>query len=289
MRKLLIASAVAMFCFMSNSFSASQSYTYVQTLGKFPKMISKGSGPLDLTSLIKTNPQLHFAIKDPNTGAITYTHNGIFYGKNDGYFYQDKKRLQGYLVPTDLTSMDCKLTDVKAPPEEISPEATSSIIDNVNLNASDSIIILPFNPNDPNTFNYKNTTMIYDSLGLNHEVAIYFVKSGMNLWTVNVYADQVAIGTGDLQFHVQGQLLYARGLNQLEFAPLSGAVTPQLLNLELNGSTQYGSPYKTREITADGMPAGDLSSYSIDNNGYFSYFYSNEQAITFSKIAVFIK
>lgn len=289
MRKLLIASAVVMFCFMSNSFSASQSYTFVQTLGKFPKLISKGSGFLDLTTLIKTNPQLHFAIKDPNTGAITYTHNGKFYGKNDGYFYQDKKRLQGYPVPTDLTAMDCKLTDVKAPSEELPPIATSSIINIVNLSASDAIINFPFDPNNMNTFNYQNTIVIFDSLGLNHNIVLYFIKSGMNLWTVNVFADQVPIGTGKLQFDDQGQLLDASGLNKLEFVPLSGAESPQILNIQLTGSTQYGSPCKLRELSADGMSAGDLTSYSIDNNGYFSYFYSNEQAITFSKVAVFIK
>lgn len=78
MRKFLICSTIAS-CFMYNSFAYAQTYTSIHTLGKPPVIKTKGTGVLDLTEIIKSNYRLVFAVKDPKSGEISYTRDGLFW------------------------------------------------------------------------------------------------------------------------------------------------------------------------------------------------------------------
>ncbi|MHB1947694.1 MAG: flagellar basal body FlgE domain-containing protein [Gammaproteobacteria bacterium] len=287
MRKLLVCSAIVS-CFMLNSFSHAQSYSSIHTLGKLPIVKVKGTGTLDLTSLIASNPRLVFAVKNPKSGEISYTRNTLFYGKSDGYYYQGQNRLQGYPISSDIASSDCKLTDIKSPPEEIPALATTTVNYNGNLQAGAAPPSHPvFNPTDAASFNFTNMGMIYDSLGVRHELSVYYIKdSEANAWTTNIYVDHNSIGTGKLVFSVTGILVSATGMSALKFTPYGGAA-PQEISLQFSGFSQFGSSYWANPTESDGMPAGIYAAYSLDSNGYITFNYSNMQSITFGKVAVF--
>ena len=290
MRKLVVCSAI-MSCFMLHNFAHAQTYTSIHTLGKIHIIKAKGTGVLDLTELTKSNPRLAFAVKDSKSGEISYTRDSLFYGKNDGYYYQGHNRLQGYPVATDITSTDCKLTDIKSPPEEIPAVATTTVdYYNGNLSASDVIpSTAPFDPSNAATFNYTTGANIYDSLGVKHLLSVYYIKGRMNTWTTAIYVDGNNIGSGTLTFSSAGMLVASTGMNTLSFCTDSGATCPQEFSLHFEGITQFGTPDGSNPPSSDGMPAGIYSYYMIDDNGYVSFNYSNGQSITFSKIAVFVQ
>lgn len=285
MRKLIVCLA-AMSGLMLSGFTHAQSYTSIHTFGKLPIVKAKGMGNLDLTMLIKSHPKLAFTVRDPKSGEISYTRDTIFYGKSDGYYYQGQKRLQGYPVSTDITTTDCKLTDLKAPPEEIPALATTTINYTGNLSAGSPPPADPvFSPTDPGSFNFVNAATIYDSLGVQHNLSVYFVKLGLDTWNTNIYVDGAAIGSGQLIFGVNGMLVGALGMSQLKFNP-PGAQS-QELSLHFQGFTQFGLPFSSNPAETDGMPAGIYSAYQLDDNGYVSFNYSNGQSITFGKVAIF--
>lgn len=286
MRKLLICSAIAS-CFMYSNFVSAQTYTSIHTLGK-PAIVQAKGMVLDLSDLIKSDSHLAFAVKDPKSGVISYTRNSKFVERNDGYYYQDEKRLQGYPVPTDILSPDCKLEDVKSPSEELPPVATTTVeYTHGNLNASDPVIILPFDRHNQATYDFTTTSMIYDSLGISHNLSVYYIKKAANTWTTTIYVDESAIGSGELIFNASGRLLSQSGMSALTFTPTSGAVSPQQISLSYPGYTQFGMPDNTMAAESDGMPTGLFEAYQIESNGYFSFEYTNGKSVTFTKIAVF--
>lgn len=289
MRKLVICTAIAS-CFIGNAFAQAPTHTYtsIHTLGKPAIVKAKGTGILDLSELLKSNSRLVFAVKDPKSGRISYTRDAVFYGKNDGYYYQGKDRLQGYPISTDITSPDCKLTDVKAPAEELPAIATTAINYGGNLNAGDSVpSITPFDPNNAYTFNYTTAATIYDSLGDRHNLQVYYVKHAVNDWNTFIYVDGSAIGSGELTYSTSGILLTQAGMNALSFIPTNGAA-PQVVSLNYSGFTQFATPDYSTPPEIDGMPVGIYAAYQIDMNGYISFNYNNGQSITFSKVAVFL-
>ena len=212
------------------------------------------------------------------------------FGKNDGYYYQDHKRLQGYPVSTEITSTDCKLTDIKSPPEEIPVIATTTIDFTGNLRSSDiAPSATPFDLTNPATYNYKQTVTIFDSLGDYHLLMVHYIKEKANTWAVAVYVDDISVGIGSLTFNSSGAFVSAAGINALSFDPGNGAKSPQKISLQFAGYTQYASPYDIYPAASDGMPAGIYSFYMVDDNGYISFNYSNGKSITFSKVAVFLQ
>lgn len=289
MRKLLICSAMAS-CFMFSNLVSAQTYTSIHSPGNPLILEAKMIGFLDLTDLIKSDNHLSFAVKDPKSGAISYTHNPKFVNQNDGYYYQDQKRLQGYPVPTDILSPDCKLDDVKSPPDTMPAVATTKVqYTHGNLNANDPVIpsTTPFDPNKSATYNFRTTTQIYDSLGVTHKLAVYYIKSAANTWTIPVLVDDSMIATGNLTFNSSGTLTTETGMDSLTFYPTTGAVSPQKFSLHFPGFNQYGMPDSSEPAKSDGMAPGIIVDYQLENNGYFSFNYNNGKSITFTKIAVF--
>ena len=130
MHRLWIFVFVLISCFLNYSYADSHRI-----------VTNKSSKLLDLTPLLK--PNLYFAVKDP-MGAISYTNYGVFL-KKGSYFYQDNKRLQGYLIPSELTATDCKLMDVQTPDDLMAPKLTSQVtLRKINLNPSDDTSIWSF-------------------------------------------------------------------------------------------------------------------------------------------------
>jgi flagellar hook protein FlgE len=133
-----------------------------------------------------------FILKDPITGANLYTRDGQFRLSRDGYlvnsggFFLQGFRLneRGEVVGTGLEAIRVE--------QQLQPKATNSIsfIQPTNLDAN---AVIPssntFNPYDVNSYNYKYTITIYDTLGNPYQADIFFKKSATNIWQMFILAD----------------------------------------------------------------------------------------------------
>lgn len=241
----------------------------------------KSSRLLDLTPLLQQN--LSVAVKNPDNGQISYTHNGKFIKRGD-YFYQNKDRLQGYTLPSELISPDCKLQDIKIPDDFMPAKPTQLVkFKNVNLN-SEAIIPGPFDPSNPSTYDYKISDDIIDGKDNNHHLVIYFAKATADEWHAYIYADQISIGKGYMIFR-GGVLSSSTGFSGL-IVKLDGGAT-QTIAIEVTGTTQNNAPFKSDSLTNDGVHVGDGFEETVDSNGYLVKNYTNGTSILFSKVGVF--
>jgi flagellar hook protein FlgE len=135
-------------------------------------------------------------------------------------------------------------------------QPTTMIKINVNLNASDRIPIVAFDPNNYQSFNFVTNAVLYDSLGVLHTVSIMFLKKSTNEWISYVMVDFNLIGSGDLIFDTSGHLVSAAGLDKIVFTPTDGAVSPQVLNIDMTCSTAYASSYQAEPVWQDGHASG---------------------------------
>ena len=141
-----------------------------------------------------------FILKDPITGANLYTRDGQFRLSRDGYlvnsggFFLQGFRLneRGEVVGTGLEAIRVD--------QQLQPKATTSIsfIQPTNLDAN---AIIPstdsFNPLDVNSYNYKYSITIYDTLGNPYQADIFFKKSATNVWQMFILADYDGDGTAE--------------------------------------------------------------------------------------------
>ncbi len=141
-----------------------------------------------------------FILRDPITGANLYTRDGQFRLSRDGFlvnsggFFLQGFRLneRGEVVGTGLEAIRVE--------QQLQPKATTSIsfIQPTNLDAN---AIIPstnsFNPLDVNSYNYKYSITIYDTLGNPYQADIFFKKSATNVWQMFILADYDGDGTAE--------------------------------------------------------------------------------------------
>ena len=240
------------------------------------------NNPLDL--MIGNNG--FFVLKDDSNGAVSYTRAGRFALDNEGYITNGKQRLQGFPASNGVVSAGGTLSDVKISSAPRNATATSSVSEDLNLNSTSEVKVGPFDKDDVETYNYMTSKNVYDSLGNAHSMSTYFVKDADNSWTANVLVDDVAVGTGTVQFSTDGTMQSVTGLDALTFDPGTGAQSPQSFQVSLDNISQYASDNTTRFMSQDGYPVGNLNGYEVDVNGNVVGTYSNEERVLLGKIAV---
>ena len=129
-----------------------------------------------------------FILDDPVTQNRYYTRDGQFRISRDGYMVNSAGlKLQGFKVDEQGNTIGTTPEDIKIE-TQLPPQAVSKIsfLQPTNLNADVSPITAPFDPNDPNTYNYRYTVTIYDSLGNPYEANVFFRKAATNQWEVYI-------------------------------------------------------------------------------------------------------
>jgi len=248
-------------------------------------ILNRSSNVLDLSGIISQNVSI--AVKNPQTGEISYTQDGYFLKKN-GYFYQGNNRLQGYTLPKQLLTDSCTLADVKAADETLIGKATSSSIFGFNLSPNHSIPILPFDSNNRESYNLVMGSILHDNAGKRHTLSIYLVKSVNNSWDAHVKVDDKSIATGNVYFKTSGEFDKSSNLDNLTYTP-DDSNDKQTFSIDVSHSSSNTTGDVVTFTSTDGYGAGDLIDESIDENGYLIARYNNGQMIMLSKIAVFSK
>ncbi len=141
-----------------------------------------------------------FILRDPITGANLYTRDGRFRLSRDGYlvnsggFFLEGFRLneKGEVVGTGLERIKVD--------QQLQPKATTSIsfLQPTNLDANTIVpAVNTFDPLNVNSYNYKYSVTIYDTMGNPYQADIYFKKSATNVWQMFILADYDGDGTAE--------------------------------------------------------------------------------------------
>lgn len=251
--------------------------------------ISVTNNPLDLA----INGQGFFRLS--NNGAITWTRNGQFHVDKDGYIVNaNGYRLTGYLananniiVPSTPAEIFINTADLQPQATGASPTASGLEI-GLNLDSREAVITATFDATDPTTYNSSTSATVYDSLGNAHILTLYFQKTAANSWDLYTTLDGGTPSSAtSLTFDATGALTSpANGIVPQSHAVTTGAVTPLAFNLNLSGSTQYGSIFGVNSITQDGYASGRLVGLTVSSDGTIQGRYSNGQTRDLAQVVL---
>jgi flagellar hook protein FlgE len=247
--------------------------------------VSVTSNPLDMA----INGGGFFRLQNA-TGDAVYTRSGQFQLNKDGYIVNPAgQELMGYNADAsgNITPSIAPLrlfdptTASDAPPLATGASAGATGVQaNLNLDSRDPIIAATFDPTNATTYNNSTAATVYDSLGNPHTMSMYFQKSAAGAWNVFTQLDGgTASGATAIAFDASGNLTTpATGIIAQSFAVTSGATTPLVFNLNLTGSTQYGSSFASNSIVQDGYASGSLAGFNIGTDGVIVGRYTNGQS-----------
>ena len=220
-------------------------------------------------------------------GSYTYTRAGMFQQDKDNYLVNSAGlRLQGYTTDNNGNLQTGSMGDLQVSTGSVPAKATDRVDFQANLDAGASPILdeegnrIAFDPEDSDSFNSSYTTTVYDSLGNEHTLTQYFVKTGENEWEVHYAMNgEVMVDADDnpiseaLEFDDSGKLVAPTGNINLTFAP-EGAAEMNIA-LSMSGTTQFGSEFAVSTNRSNGHSAGELTGISIDEDGMVFANYSN--------------
>lgn len=200
---------------------------------------------------------------------MAYSRNGQLTMSADGYF----ENAQG-----------ARLTDQQGEPLQITEfsqgaQATTGVETAFNLNAeTETLAPDNFNQNQSDTYSYvTNAGTVYDSLGVAHDLSLYYTKTGENQWEARAALDGEMASSGDsqLSFDESGVPNVNTALN-FDFGDLgNGSADFDGIEVDLAGTTQYGEDFELREFAQDGNASGTFVGVDITENGVVQANYSN--------------
>ena len=229
-----------------------------------------------------------FVMSDASSGQTSYTRAGHFQVDNNGYLYSlySGARLQGYPATNGQILPGSVPQDIQINVGSVPATASTTVSQQINLNANSVVPAAAFDPTDPATFNYQTQFAVYDSLGNQTPGTLYYIKTAANNWDVQIYVDGNNVGSGTLTFNTSGALTGTTGLNGVSYNPTTGATSPQTFDINLAGSTQYAKDSSSSGATTDGFGPGSYSTYNIDKNGIVTATYSNRTSVVIAQVAV---
>ncbi len=130
-------------------------------------------------------------------------------------------------------------------------------------------------------YNSSTTTTIYDSLGNDHTISMYFSKldpaTNPNEWNVRTLIDGNLEDTTAVTFNSDGSFNTPASI-PITWNPGGGATPGQAFSMDLSSSTQYGSSFAVNSLSQDGYTAGQLLGVDVDDTGVVFARYSNGQS-----------
>lgn len=247
----------------------------VEVLGKTQSISQNGT-------LVATGRTLDLAISGGGffttkgtNGEQAYTRAGVFNSDKDNFLVSATgHRLQGYPVNAAGTLQTGAIGDLQVQTANLPAKATDSLKFIANMDADQQVPgIAPFDPANADSYNFTYTSKVYDSVGREHAVTQYFVKTAENTWDVHYQAGG-ASQTATLQFGTDGQLVNGHD-QSFTFNP-PGA-NPITLAVDYSGTSQYGSGFVVTSNRANGYAAGEQTGLAVEKDGRVFATYSNGQ------------
>ncbi|WP_294912719.1 flagellar hook protein FlgE [Tatumella sp. UBA2305] len=246
-----------------------------------------------------TGRALDVALSGNGFFRLTDTSGNVYYSRN-GQFSLDANRnlvntgglnVTGYPasgIPAVIQT-GANPGPLNIPDTQMQANATTKASLVAKLNSTDSVPdVTPFDPTNVDSFNAKSTVTVFDSLGNQHQLDLYFVKIADNQWTCNPIDSTTgqASASFGMTFDENGvltsapqQTLVIQGSNG---AAANQSITLSLLNsMQQNtGTSTFGSPEQ------DGFAPGDLTGYRINDDGTITGTYSNQKTQLLGQIVL---
>jgi flagellar hook protein FlgE len=219
-----------------------------------------------------------FVVKD--AGQSYYTRAGQFVLDEEGYVSTPSGgRLQGFAVADDGSVATAMTNDLQIGTAGVPPNATSEAAMKINLDSRKTLADpAAFRMGDSSTYQHATSMPVFDSLGKKHVLGLYFVKSAESTWNVFASSDGVSVGTGpigQMAFQSNGQIDTAASPQPFTISvPVAGANNVSM-TLDFSESTSLGRDFSINGTSNDGKSAGQLTSYSVDSDGFIVGRYTN--------------
>ncbi|MDZ7280091.1 flagellar hook protein FlgE [Pantoea eucrina] len=234
-----------------------------------------------------------FRMED-NAGNTYYSRNGQFTLTADREIVNTEgMKLTGYAAagtpPTIQTGTNPVALTV--PDTAMSANATSKGALTTTLNSSYTAIpaTTTFDPTDASTYSDKSSMSVFDSLGNQHTLDLYFTKTADNTWTVRPIDSTTGTASTptSISFTTNGTLI-GTGDISVDIGSLNGSTAGQNMTLSLAGSKQQNTGAKSTfgNPTQDGYAPGELTSYVINDDGTITGSYSNQKTQLLGQIVL---
>ncbi len=223
-----------------------------------------------------------FFVTKESSGVEVYTRVGIFGTDQDGYLVDaSNRRVQGYAVMRDANGVPVDgaglgaMGDLQVPSGQVAAQATSRMQYVSNLSSDWVAPTAAFDASNPLTYNSSDVSVVYDSLGSQHTVTQYFVKTATNQVTVHYTFDGVANGTPQaLNFGTDGQLATVPAVT---LAATPAGATAMSIALDYTGTTQFAGESRPSVNAPNGYASGTRVNVTLSEDGSVIAEYSNGQ------------
>ncbi|MFT3708908.1 MAG: flagellar hook protein FlgE [Archangium sp.] len=248
----------------------------------------------------------YFVLKGMNAGVQGqyYTRAGQFTVDNSGYLTNlDGLRVQGYANNASGQPIG-GLGDLQVGNAQAAAIPTANVTLKANLDSDAPIQVWdPLNPST--TSDFSSTTTVFDSLGKEYSVDVYWTHTAAGAWEYHAMTDgaNIAGGTagtpseiasGTLTFTTDGKLDTVAGTSN--FTP-ANATAPQAITFNmgddlanggtgLGGVTQFASNSATTFTGQDGAPYGALNNVQINTKGEVLGAFTNGTTRVLGQVAV---
>ena len=233
-----------------------------------------------------------------DNGSITYTREGQCKLDKSGYIVNASgKRLTGYPVDKNGIVTNGTAQDLKLESTDISPKATTNAAIRVNVDARATVPATDFNLTDAKTYDGGTSVSVFDSLGREHVMALYFRKTADNTWSVHGTVDgnlmNKGASLGELKFNPNGTLnTEANGgtTSPFEVTVPVGADADvqgnQKITLNFSDTTQFGTNFTVAHQEQNGNGSGKLAGFSVGRDGSLMARYTNGLTVSKGRVAL---
>lgn len=218
-------------------------------------------------------------------GVISYSRVGIFSTNADGYLVDATgKNVQGY-GPT-VGGVLGTMGDIQIPTGQIPAVASTGISYTGNLSDDWKNPTVAFNKDNQASYNMVKQSVAYDSLGGQHTVSQYFVRTSATEVDVYYSVDGGATGAAhELTFSGTGQLTgtTATGPAITFTPPGANQVT---VRFDYTGTTKFAGEATTTTNRSNGYASGTFVGVELAEDGSIVAKYSNEQQQVVGTVAI---
>ncbi|MBV5336732.1 MAG: flagellar hook-basal body complex protein, partial [Deltaproteobacteria bacterium] len=198
--------------------------------------------------------------KTVRDGVVAYTRNGQFHTDKVGNIVNDQGfQLMGYQATATGANIDPQPTGAA-----LGGDATAVL----NLDSRSAVpSVAPFNFANPLSYTYSTSMTVYDTLGVDHALTMYFSKTAAaGTWSVNATLDGAnPLPMANLTFNTSGKLSSA---TPTAF-PATWAITTSAASpigtgqpnwrIDFTGTTSFGGESTANSMTQGGYAQGALT------------------------------
>lgn len=219
-------------------------------------------------------------------GVVSYSRVGIFSTNADGYLVDSTgKMVQGY-GPT-VNGVLGVMGDIAIPTGQIPAVASTRVAYTGNMSADWQTPAAAFDMANSSTYNMVKQSVVYDSLGAQHTVSQYFVKTGADTVAVHYSLDGATPNAAahTLTFQPNGQLAPASA-NGPQLTIAAAGAADLTFGFDYSGTSKFAGEATTTTNRANGYASGTFVGVELAEDGSIVAKYSNEQQQVVGTVAI---